>query len=173
MPDGAKMPDGAAPVLDVRDLKTVFKVRGGEVHAVNNVSFDLAAGELLGVVGESGSGKSVTMMSLLGLLPSPPADVRGGTVTFEGEDLLRITPEQLRKVRGGRIGFVFQDPMTSLNPVFTVGFQIMEPLREHMGLNKRDASARAQELLELVGIPGAADRLNDYPTSFPAVCASV
>lgn len=160
------MPDGAEPVLDVRDLKTVFKVRGGEVHAVNDVSFDLRAGELLGVVGESGSGKSVTMMSLLGLLPSPPADVRGGTVTFEGKDLLHIPPETLRNVRGGRIGFVFQDPMTSLNPVFTVGYQIMEPLREHMGLDKRAARARAQELLELVGIPGAAQRLNDYPHQF-------
>lgn len=160
------MPDGGLPVLDVQDLKTVFQTRGGEVHAVNDVSFDLRAGELLGVVGESGSGKSVTMMSLLGLLPSPPADVRGGTVRFEGEDLLKVDPETLRTVRGGKIGFVFQDPMTSLNPVFTVGMQIMEPLRKHMGLDKRAAAARAKELLELVGIPDAGQRLKDYPHQF-------
>lgn len=160
------MPDGGLPILDVRDLKTVFLTRGGEVHAVNDVSFDLAPGELLGVVGESGSGKSVTMMSLLGLLPSPPADVRGGTVTFEGRDLLKLSPEGLRAVRGGEIGFVFQDPMTSLNPVFTVGMQIAEPLRKHMGMNKKQAAARAKELLELVGIPDAAQRLQDYPHQF-------
>ncbi len=160
------MPDGALPVLDVRDLKTVFKTRAGEVHAVNDVSFSLKPGELLGVVGESGSGKSVTMMSLLGLLPSPPADVRGGTVDFGGKDLLRIDAETLRSVRGGKIGFIFQDPMTSLNPVFTVGVQIMEPLRKHMGMNKRQATARAQELLELVGIPDAKRRLLDYPHQF-------
>ena len=160
------MPDGAETLLDVQGLQTVFKVRGGEVHAVNDVSFHLRAGELLGVVGESGSGKSVTMMSLLGLLPSPPADVRQGRVTFEGQDLLQIDDRKLRDVRGGRIGFVFQDPMTSLNPVFTVGMQIMEPLRAHMGMGKAQARARAQELLELVGIPGAADRLNDYPHQF-------
>ncbi|KQI68543.1 peptide ABC transporter ATP-binding protein [Loktanella sp. 3ANDIMAR09] len=160
------MPNGAQAVLDVQGLTTVFKTRGGEVHAVNDVSFDLKAGELLGVVGESGSGKSVTMMSLLGLLPSPPADVRAGTVTFEGQNLLNVSDDDLRRVRGGRIGFVFQDPMTSLNPVFTVGYQIMEPLRTHMGLTKQAARARAQELLELVGIPGAAQRLSDYPHQF-------
>ncbi|MFG5380437.1 ABC transporter ATP-binding protein [Yoonia sp. R2-816] len=160
------MPDGALPVLDVRDLKTVFKTRAGEVHAVNDVSFDLKPGELLGVVGESGSGKSVTMMSLLGLLPSPPADIRGGTVSFDGKDLLKVDAETLRSVRGGKIGFVFQDPMTSLNPVYNVGLQIMEPLRKHMGLNKRDAANRAQELLELVGIPDAKRRLQDYPHQF-------
>ena len=157
------MPDGALPVLDVRDLKTVFQTRGGEVHAVNDVSFSLKPGELLGVVGESGSGKSVTMMSLLGLLPSPPAEVRSGSVQFDGKDLLHVSQEELRSVRGGKIGFVFQDPMTSLNPVYNVGFQIMEPLRKHMGLNKREAAQRAQELLELVGIPDAKQRLHDRP----------
>jgi len=160
------MADGAAPVLDVRGLKTVFTTRGGEVHAVNDVSFSLRPGELLGVVGESGSGKSVTMMSLLGLLPSPPADVRAGEVLFDGVDLLKVPAETLRSVRGGKIGFVFQDPMTSLNPVFTVGYQIMEPLRVHMGLSKRAAAKRAQELLELVGIPDAGARLGDYPHQF-------
>ena len=116
------MPDGAQPVLDVKDLKTVFRTRAGEIHAVNSVSFDLRPGELLGVVGESGSGKSVTMMSLLGLLPSPPAEVREGSVMLGDRDLLKIDEESLRHVRGREIGFVFQDPMTSLNPVFTVGF---------------------------------------------------
>lgn len=160
------MPNGAVPVLDVQDLKTVFRTRGGEVHAVNNVSFDLHKGEVLGVVGESGSGKSVTMMSLLGLLPSPPAQVRKGRVLFEGRDLLTLAPNDLRAVRGGQIGFIFQDPMTSLNPVYTVGMQIMEPLRKHMGLSKRAAADRAGALLDLVGIPDAQRRLGDYPHQF-------
>ncbi|MCU0910995.1 MAG: ABC transporter ATP-binding protein [Rhodobacteraceae bacterium] len=160
------MPDGATSVLDVRDLKTVFRTRSGEVHAVNSVSFHLRPGELLGVVGESGSGKSVTMMSLLGLLPSPPAEVREGQVMFEGKNLLRCTEDHLRSVRGARIGFVFQDPMTSLNPVFTVGFQLREPLMKHMGLSKSAAQKRAAELLDLVGIPDARRRLGDFPHQF-------
>jgi len=160
------MPDGAQPVLDVRDLNTVFKTRSGEVHAVNHVSFNLKKGELLGLVGESGSGKSVAMMSLIGLVPSPPAEVRHGEVLFGGRDLLKVDPGTLRDIRGARIGFVFQDPMTSLNPVFTVGFQLMEPLRRHMGMNKKDARVRAAELLELVGIPDAAQRLKDFPHQF-------
>jgi len=160
------MPDGAQPILDVRGLKTVFRTRGGEVHAVNSVSFTLKPGELLGVVGESGSGKSVTMMSLIGLLPSPPADVRGGQVLFAGRDLLQTPESDLRAIRGRDIGFVFQDPMTSLNPVFTVGFQIMEPLRRHLGMTKAQAAARALDLLELVGMPDARRRLGDYPHQF-------
>lgn len=160
------MPNGAPPVLDVQGLKTVFKTRAGEVHAVNDVSFDLKAGELLGVVGESGSGKSVTMMSLLKLLPIPPADIRAGSVMFDGQDLMQVDQETLRSVRGGKIGFVFQDPMTSLNPVFTIGYQISEPLRKHMGMNKKEAAARSKELLELVGIPDAERRLDDYPHQF-------
>ncbi len=160
------MPDGAVPVLDVKDLETVFKTRSGDVHAVNSVSFDLRAGELLGVVGESGSGKSVTMMSLIGLLPSPPAEIRSGQVLLDGVDILKATDDELRAIRGARIGFIFQDPMTSLNPVFTVGFQIMEPLRKHMKLGKTAARKRAAELLELVGIPDAANRLKDFPHQF-------
>ncbi|WP_226780535.1 ABC transporter ATP-binding protein [Oceaniglobus trochenteri] len=160
------MPDGAAPVLDVKGLKTVFQTRSGKIHAVNDVSFDLRPGELLGVVGESGSGKSVTMMSLIGLLPSPPADVCAGQVLFGGRDLLKTDADALRGIRGKRIGFVFQDPMTSLNPVFNVGFQICEPLRKHMGLSKAAARNRAVELLELVGIPDARRRLDDYPHQF-------
>ena len=160
------MPDGAAPILDVKDLRTVFKTRTGEVHAVNSISFDLKPGELLGVVGESGSGKSVAMMSLISLLPMPPAEIRNGQVLFDGMDLLQTDEDTLRAVRGAKIGFVFQDPMTSLNPVFTVGFQLMEPLLKHMGMNKRQARARAAELLELVGIPDAPARLRDYPHQF-------
>ena len=160
------MPDGGAAVLDVKGLTTVFRTRGGEVHAVNAVSFHVAPGELLGVVGESGSGKSVTMMSLIGLLPSPPADVRAGVVLLNGRDILKVSAEDLRDIRGGKIGFVFQDPMTSLNPVFTVGMQIMEPLRRHLGMTRAQAAVRAAELLDLVGIPDAKERLKSYPHQF-------
>ena len=160
------MAEAGQPVLDVRDLKTVFRTRGGEIHAVNSVSFSLRAGELLGVVGESGSGKSVTMMSLIRLLPSPPAEVRGGAVMFGNRDLLTATDRELRRLRGREIGFIFQDPMTSLNPVFTVGFQIMEPLRKHLGLSSEKARTRAAELLDLVGIPDARRRLRDFPHQF-------
>ena len=160
------MPDGAAPVLEVKGLKTVFQTRGGEIHAVNSVSFHLQPGELLGVVGESGSGKSVTMMSLLGLLPSPPADVRGGQVLLAGRDLLQISADDLQAVRGAKVGFIFQDPMTSLNPVFTVGNQICEPLIKHLGMSKVQATTRAAELLDTVGIPDAKKRLKDYPHQF-------
>ena len=161
-----ELSERSQPVLEVTRLNTRFKTRSGDVHAVNSVSFDLRPGELLGVVGESGSGKSVTMMSLLGLLPSPPAMVQGDSVMFDGIDLLHCSTEQLRTIRGARIGFIFQDPMTSLNPVFTVGYQIMEPLREHRGLSGAAARKRAQELLELVGIPDAKRRLQDYPHQF-------
>ena len=160
------MADGAAPVLDVRGLTTVFRTRQGEIHAVNSVSFALARGEVLGVVGESGSGKSVTMMSLVGLLPSPPAEIRGGEVLLGAQDLLKISGEELSNIRGAKIGFVFQDPMTSLNPVFTVENQICEPLIRHKGMTKMQARARAVELLELVGIPDAARRVRDYPHQF-------
>ncbi|MEP1208594.1 MAG: ABC transporter ATP-binding protein [Rhizobiaceae bacterium] len=164
----AEKSPNAAPgnVLEVEGLQTIFQTQDGNVHAVNDVSFSLEAGELLGIVGESGSGKSVTMMSLLKLLPMPPAEIVGGSVMFDGKDLLKLDLDQLRDVRGGDIGFIFQDPMTSLNPVFTVGFQIMEPLRVHMNLNKQQAKERAVELLELVGIPSAADRLRDFPHQF-------
>lgn len=159
---------GAAPnpVLEVNDLETIFHTRDGAVHAVNGVSFQIGKGELLGVVGESGSGKSVTMMSLMKLLPMPPAEVTNGEVLFQGRNVLDMQEEELRALRGGEIGFVFQDPMTSLNPVFTVGYQLVEPLREHLKLSKKEAKKRAAELLTLVGIPSAADRLNDFPHQF-------
>ncbi|MEL6794773.1 MAG: ABC transporter ATP-binding protein, partial [Pseudomonadota bacterium] len=157
--------DGAA-VLDVKGLKTIFHVRDGAIHAVNDVSFSIREGELLGVVGESGSGKSVTMMSLMGLLPSPPAEITKGEVLYQGRDVLKMTEAERRELRGGEVGFVFQDPMTSLNPVFTVGYQLVEPLRKHLGLSKKAAIDRAAELLALVGIPSPAARLNDYPHQF-------
>lgn len=160
------MSDGSRTVLDVKDLRTVFQTGQGQIHAVNSVSFDLKPGELLGVVGESGSGKSVTMMSLIGLLPSPPAMIEGGQVSFDGMDLLRASDDELRSVRGASIGFIFQDPMTSLNPVFTVGFQLMEPLRKHMGMTHAEARGRAAELLSLVGIADPEKRLSDFPHQF-------
>ena len=153
-------------VLEVEDLRTHFHTRGGTVHAVNGISFDLAEGELLGVVGESGSGKSVTMMSLLKLLPMPPAEIVSGRACLDGEDLIGLDPKDLRRVRGAQVGFVFQDPMTSLNPVLTVGYQITEPLRVHLGMSRRAARRRAVELLERVGIPAAESRLDEFPHQF-------
>ena len=151
------------PVLEVSGLKTHFHTQDGTVHAVNGVSFDLHQGELLAVVGESGSGKSVTMMSLLRLIPMPPGEIVGGTAEFADKDLLQLPPEELRKVRGGQIGFIFQDPMTSLNPVLTIGRQITEPLLLHTDLDKNGAKERATELLDMVGIPDAKARLKAYP----------
>ncbi|MDC0948770.1 ABC transporter ATP-binding protein [Gammaproteobacteria bacterium] len=150
-------------VLSVQNLSTEFSTSDGAVYAVNDVSFSLKPGELLGVVGESGSGKSVTMMSLLKLLPTPPARISQGRVEFNGHNLLELPADQLRQVRGGQIGFVFQDPMTSLNPVFTIGEQLMEPLKVHRGMNRAAARARAIELLQLVNIPAAETRLKSFP----------
>lgn len=152
-----------APVLKVSDLRIVFRTRGNTIHAVNGVSFEVQPGELLAVVGESGSGKSVTMMSLMKLLPSPPAEIVSGTARLAGRDLLTLKGEELRDVRGGEVGFIFQDPMTSLNPVLTVGFQVIEPLRAHLGLSRKQAFDRAVALLAMVGIPSPAQRMRDYP----------
>ena len=151
------------PVLEVTDLETQFHTQDGDVHAVNRVSFTLHEREFLGVVGESGSGKSVTMMSLLKLIPMPPGDIVGGSVMFEGQDLLKINSEELRAVRGGKIGFIFQDPMTSLNPVLTIGNQITESLRLHTDAIEEGAHETAVDLLELVGLPDARQRLKAYP----------
>ena len=153
-------------ILEVDDIRTRFHTRDGAVHAVNGISFDLSEGELLGVVGESGSGKSVTMMSLLKLLPMPPAEIVSGRALLEGEDLIGLDADALRRVRGARVGFIFQDPMTSLNPVLSVGYQLTEPLRLHLGMRRREARRRAIELLERVGIPAAASRLDDFPHQF-------
>ena len=158
---------GGRPVLSVRDLCTRFRVPGvGMVHAVNGVGFDVHAGELLGVVGESGSGKSVTMLSLLKLLPMPPAEIVSGRALLQGEDLLALDPARLRRVRGGKVGFIFQDPMAALNPVLSVGYQLAEPLRTHLGLGARAARRRAAALLDGVGIPAAESRLRDFPHQF-------
>ncbi len=153
-------------VLEVKDLKTHFHTQEGTVHAVNGVSFRVSEGELLGVVGESGCGKSVTMMSLLKLIPIPPGKIASGQALFNGRDLIQMDPEEIRHVRGSQIGFIFQDPMTSLNPVLTIGHQIMEPLRTHLGFTREQARERAAEMLNLVGIPMAASRLSDFPHQF-------
>jgi ABC-type dipeptide/oligopeptide/nickel transport system ATPase component len=131
-------------VLEVTDLTTRFDTQDGMVHAVNGVSFSLKKGEFLGVVGESGSGKSVTMMSMLRLIPIPPGIIASGEAIFDDSDLLQMDIDELRRVRGGRIGFIFQDPMTSLNPVLTVGLQIKESLKLHQGMSEKEADARAE-----------------------------
>jgi oligopeptide transport system ATP-binding protein len=150
-------------VLEVRDLRTRFHTQDGTVHAVNGVSFELRRGEFLGVVGESGSGKSVTMMTLLRLIPIPPGEIVSGEANFAGQDLLEIDIEELRSIRGGKIGFIFQDPMTSLNPVLTIGYQLNESLALHTDLTDKQCRVRAKELLDLVGIPDAEARLANYP----------
>jgi oligopeptide/dipeptide ABC transporter ATP-binding protein len=155
----------APPLLSVRDLRVQFWTRRGTIHAVNGISFDIAAGETLGIVGESGCGKSVTALALLGLL-ARAGRVAGGTAEFGGRDLLQLSDRELRSVRGREIAIIFQDPMTSLNPVLTVGRQIREALETHFGLKRRAAHARAVELLDRVGIPNAKERVNDYPHQF-------
>jgi oligopeptide transport system ATP-binding protein len=153
-------------LLDVRNLETQFNTPEGIVHAVNGVSFTLDEGETLGVVGESGCGKSVTMLSCLRLIASPPGKIVSGEANFHNQDLLKISPDELRKVRGGQIGMVFQDPMTSLNPVMTIGKQLCEPLKLHLNMTDVQATNRAIELLGLVGIPRAGERLKDYPHQY-------
>jgi len=157
------MPD---TILDVQGLETVFRTPDGTVHAVNGVSFELKEGETLGVVGESGCGKSVTMLSVLGLIPNPPGKITAGSAKFAGQDLLKMNLEEIRHVRGAQISMVFQDPMTSLNPVLTIGRQLEEPLMLHVGMTKKQASERAAELLSMVGIPNAKERLSDYPHQY-------
>jgi oligopeptide transport system ATP-binding protein len=151
--------------MEVKDLKTKFQTQEGPVYAVNGVSYTLNEGETLGVVGESGSGKSVHALSIMGLIPTPPATVTG-EVHFRGRDLLNLNREQMRVVRGAEIAMIFQDPMTSLNPVLTVGRQITEALRLHLGMDNEQARKRAAELLSMVGIPMAERRLDDYPHQF-------
>ena len=153
----------AEPLLIVRNLSTEFATDSGAALAVDSVDFDVGAGEVVGLIGESGSGKSVAALSILGLLPMPPARVRSGTAHFEGRDLLSMPPRELRKIRGKKIGMIFQEPMTSLNPVFPIGDQIGETLRVHERIGSETARKRAIELLDRVGIPSAAKRLDDYP----------
>ena len=154
------------PILEVKELRTEFRIEEGVVHAVDGVSFSVENGETLGIVGESGCGKSVTAMSIMRLIPDPPGHIASGQILWKGKDILSLPDEALPDFRGAEIAMIFQDPMTSLNPVFTIGAQIMEPLRKHMGLSKSAARDRARELLELVGISDAGRRLGDYPHQF-------
>ncbi len=155
-----------AKLLDVQGLETQFITRDGAIHAVNGVSFSLKEGETLGIVGESGCGKSVTMLSVLHLIPSPPGKVVAGKALYKDQDLLQMSNDEIRKVRGSQISMIFQDPMTSLNPVLSIGYQLSEPLMAHLSMGKREAHERAIELLTMVGIPLAQERMDDYPHQF-------
>jgi oligopeptide transport system ATP-binding protein len=156
----------ADKLLEVRGLKTQFFTADGVIQAVDDVSFDVGYGETLGLVGESGCGKSVSALSIARLVPDPPGRIVAGEIMFDGIDLLKLSNEAMRKLRGKEIGFIFQDPLTSLNPTLTIGYQISEPIREHMGLSPKAARDRVVELLAKVGIPRPADRLKDYPHQF-------
>ena len=153
-------------LLQVKKLKTHFHTQDGVVKAVDGISFDIYEGQTIGVVGESGSGKSVSALSIMGLIPSPPGKVSAEGIIFEGQDLLGLNDNQMRGVRGGKIAMIFQDPMTSLNPVLKVGWQIAESLRIHLGMSSSKARRRAIELLKMVGIPLAEDRVDDFPHQF-------
>jgi oligopeptide transport system ATP-binding protein len=153
-------------LLEVQDLRTRFHIAEGTVHAVNGISFTLNECETLAIVGESGCGKSVTMMSILRLIPIPPGEIASGQAIYRGNDLLNISEREMEHIRGKEIAMVFQDPMTALNPVLTIGRQLSEPLRVHLQMDKETARLRSIELLEQVGIPDPAQRLNDYPHQF-------
>ena len=154
------------PLLQIQNLQTHFFTAEGVVRAVNGVTYDVQPGETLGLVGESGSGKSVSALSLMRLVPNPPGKIVGGEVLFDGESLLDVTDKRMREIRGNDIAMVFQEPMTSLNPVLTIGRQLTEALELHLDLTGHDAKRRAVELLHLVGIPAAEERLGDYPHQF-------
>jgi oligopeptide transport system ATP-binding protein len=162
--------DAVTPILEVRDLQTHFYTRAGIVKAVDGVSFSVQPGETLGIVGESGCGKSVTVMSLMRLVPTPPGRIVGGEVLLHDKgqtrDILKLSEGAVRSIRGDVISMIFQDPMVSLNPVLTIGYQIAEPLIIHRGMTSSQAQRHAIELLEQVGIPAPANRLNDYPHQF-------
>jgi oligopeptide transport system ATP-binding protein len=153
-------------LLEVNNLETSFSTWEGMVHAVNGVSFYLKEGETLGIVGESGCGKSVTVLSLLRLVQSPPGKIINGTALFNGKDLLKMSEKELSEVRGSQISLIFQDPMTFFNPVLTIGEQVMEPLKLHLGVSDADAKARVIEILDMVGISNPEERLKDYPYQF-------
>lgn len=153
-------------ILEVDDLAVHFDTQEGPVHAVNGVSFSLSEGETIGIVGESGSGKSVTVLSILKLIPMPPGRIVKGSAKFDERDLLQMGNNEINHIRGSRIGMIFQDPMTSLNPVRSVGDQVTESMMLHLDVTKGEANDRAAELLDRVGIPNAKERLNDYPHQF-------
>jgi len=166
-PAAGKNPAGTgSPLLEVKNLKTQFFTQDGVVKAVDDVSFYVMPGETLGVVGESGSGKSMTGLSIMRLIPNPPGKIVEGEVQFNGRDILKMSEEQVRSIRGNDIAMIFQDPMTSLNPVLTINRQISEALQLHMGMNKEQAKQRSIELLKMVGIPNAEERVNQYPHQF-------
>ena len=151
------------PLLSLQNLQTHFFTEDGVVHSVDGVSYDVAPGEVLGVVGESGCGKSVTALSIMGLIPNPPGRVVGGRIEFEGQNLLELSEREMRKIRGNRISMIFQEPMTALNPVFTVGEQVIEAAVLHQGLSKAEAWNKAVEMFRLVGIPSPEQRVGEYP----------
>lgn len=153
----------ADSILEVKDLKTSFFTDDGEVPAVDGITFSVKEGEILGLVGESGCGKSVTSLSIMGLLPSPPGKIVGGQILYKGEDISHAKESRMRKLRGNDIAMIFQEPMTSLNPVFTIGEQLIEAIRLHKKMPKRDLEARAAELLKMVGLPRAKELLKEYP----------
>ncbi len=153
-------------VLEVKQLETRFFTQDGVAQAVNGISLQVQEGETLGIVGESGSGKSMSMLSVMRLVPSPPGQITGGEVWFEGRDLLKLSDREMRKIRGNRLAMIFQDPMTSLNPVLKVSRQLTESLQLHMDMTPAQARRQAIELLELVGIPAAAERVDNYPHQF-------
>ena len=155
-----------ASLLEIRNLETSFKTEGGFVRAVDDVSLTIEPGEVVGLVGESGCGKTVTSLSILQLLPTPPASIDEGEILFQGRDLLKLTPEELRRIRGNEIAMIFQEPMTSLNPVFTIGNQLIEAIELHQNLSGKAARARAIEMLRLVGIPRAEEVIDEYPHRF-------
>jgi oligopeptide transport system ATP-binding protein len=165
-PTRAAMEHKADKLLQVRDLSTHFFTPDGVVQAVDGVSFDVDYGETLGLVGESGCGKSVTALSVARLVPHPPGRIVAGEILFDGINVLKLSDDEIRKLRGKEIGFIFQDPLTSLNPTLTIGYQIGESIREHLGLPRKAAEERIMELLAKVGIPRPRERLNDYPFQF-------
>ncbi len=154
------------PLLEVKDLTVRFNTTDGLVRAVNGISYTLNEGQTIGIVGESGSGKSVGVMSMIRLIPIPPGEITAGEVLFLGQDLLQASDSEIRAIRGNQMSMIFQDPMTSLNPVISISKQITESIELHMGLGPSQARARAIELLELVGIPSAAERIDNYPHQF-------
>jgi oligopeptide transport system ATP-binding protein len=157
---------GSAPLLAVDDLHVEFRTRSGVVNAVNGISYTVREGETLAILGESGSGKSVSAQAIMGILDVPPAQITGGSIWFEGRNLLALDPEEQRKVRGPGISMIFQDALSSLNPVYSVGFQIGEMFRAHRGASRKEAKQKAIELMDRVRIPAAAQRVNDYPHQF-------
>ena len=153
----------ANPILEVSNLRTRFHIAEGTVHAVNGISFDLSQAETIAIVGESGCGKSVTMMSIMGLIPIPPGEIASGEAIYNGRDLIMLSESEMEDIRGKDIAMIFQDPMTALNPVLSIGRQLGEPLRVHLGMDKQAIRERSIDLLEQVGIPDPTQRLSEYP----------